>query len=276
MIANDHQIANLALSPSGIASLIDQTAGGTAVDVLTHLIGVLAARSGAKVRVTIVKLGTQIHNLQNLREHFGTVRLLAIYRDPRGVVNSLLKNERPNFPGEKMGRGDTWFAAKRWKRFMTALTRALEWPWTRAVVVQYEDLIADTQRCVERVARELGIEEAVSPGGSAALEVRERERKIHELVNMPSQADRIDGWRRELNGHQGMTIEWLAGEEMARSGYAIHYSRRRGTVAQYASLTRCYAQHLYITLRHVAKRAVYYSRRPALAALRVKVWRARR
>jgi hypothetical protein len=126
-------------------------------------------------------------------------RAIHLVRDPRGVVDSVLRRGRAD--------GDAAAAARRWARTHGAILRALDHlPYDRRLLVRYEDLCLDPRAELDRVYRFLGLDPSAAseptvpgPGGQHVLGNKRRLTGIGEI--------RLDErWRSNLDGDQLQAI----------------------------------------------------------------------
>ncbi|HEY7524038.1 MAG TPA: sulfotransferase [Candidatus Limnocylindrales bacterium] len=130
-----------------------------------------------------------------LRELDVDLRVIHLVRDPRGVVDSVLRRDRAD--------GDAAAAARRWARTHGAILRALDHlPYDRRLLVRYEDLCANPRAELDRIDRFLGLDPTLvgkptvpGPGGQHILGNKRRLAGIGEI--------RLDErWRLNLDGAQ--------------------------------------------------------------------------
>lgn len=143
---------------------------------------------------------------------FPDAPVVVIVRDPRTVAMSLAL--------QPWHRGGLAAAAHAWRRGVAADLAAVEAHPDRHLLVRYEDLVADPDLTIERVAAFVGLDDVVAmhewwvhPGGDAASGERTTQRASGPI--QPTSRDTGDLLPSEL-----AVIEAAAGPLLDRLGYA--------------------------------------------------------
>lgn len=194
------------------------------------------------------------HPWETLRARVPVDRCIVVVRDPRAIAASGAAYFRrlPRTPLERrivlsrpLGRIYSWFTLNppvgRKDRMIRFMVRGLAdphlWltvPWDRhvepflssgAVIVRYEDLLADPQPQCGRILEHLGFERSAAEV-RAAIEAQsfDAKKRAFEAARQPAKADFLrrgeaDGWRRELSARQADRIERAFARTMDRLGY---------------------------------------------------------
>lgn len=187
---------------------------------------VLASEPGATVLLD--KTPNHLHEAAFILEVFPHARFIHIVRDPRAVVNSMLRAAE--------GWGSYWAprspidAARRWLNAVLAYEELTTLP-ADVSNVRYEDLHADGPDVLLRLWRWLGLEAKVDAAreahracsieqwtaeGETFLSTNER----REVPDGFYREGRTDSWRNELRSHEVAVVEAICGEHMERFGYA--------------------------------------------------------
>jgi hypothetical protein len=204
------------------ASLLHDASGtplGRAQAVRVLLAAYVARLADPGTRCVIVKNGSHLRHWRALQALFGgALRLIHITRDPRAVINSKLRTQRPYRPAESMAWGGPLLAAVRWRRYVEQAQRARR-GGVAIHTLRYEDLLATPDSVIDGIARFLGAPVRAAASGSA-YGVPERERSIHRRIAAPGfDSARETAWQRELSGPDRFQIETLCASAMSGLGY---------------------------------------------------------
>ncbi len=170
---------------------------------------------------TIVGEKTPSHalHIKALSEAFPLARFLILRRDPRAVVASWHRTT--------WSRRTTTEVSEKWRRYSTAMRRALVMIPKRCHEIGYEELVSNPTAVLKSCCAFLGSD--FDPG---MLFYHERdmssfdERVDNELTFEPPNASRIDAWRIDTPAPRLRRIEAICGREMTRFGYGRDTSLR--------------------------------------------------
>lgn len=239
--------------------------------LLEALIGIHAGRERISgFDAAVLKWGQIVRLRHRLKQLAPDSAFIHVYRDPRGVANSMLNSRRPYFRGEQMGRGDPVFIGRSWAAFQKTVTAMQEEGWPLSEV-RYESFCARPEATIDRVSAEL---ELGSHDGttSAHYEVAAAEADIHKLVDKPPSADRVDAWKTEVPRYVTLAVERAAGAEMTRRGYEPSATT---AVQRLAAMPPATLRHWWKTAIYFWRRIWYYLSRPRFAIDRWRLMRAR-
>jgi len=172
-------------------------------------------------KATIVGEKTPSHalHIEALSEAFPLARFLILRRDPRAVVASWHRTS--------WSRRTTTEVSEKWRRYSTAMRRALLMLPNRCHKIGYEELVSNPTAVLKSCCAFLGSD--FDPG---MLFYHERdmssfdERVDSELTFEPPNASRIDAWRMDMPASRLRRIEAICGREMTRFGYGRDTSFR--------------------------------------------------
>lgn len=160
-------------------------------------------------------------------------RIVALVRDPRGFLSSYKNYHRRNVATYRE-RYNPLPVSMLWKGYMTALLEAEKAPWGRAVLrFRYEDLVADPEAQVRRLAAHVGVEFA-----DTMLQVERANTSFVESGGAPRKGifdSSKDRWRTELTPTEIWLGERIFGEMMPAFGYE---RAARGTAPSPVELAR--------------------------------------
>ncbi|ABA57999.1 hypothetical protein Noc_1514 [Nitrosococcus oceani ATCC 19707] len=261
LIKLDHQRANLGLADNDYLGICQDMAGANARVILEAISRAYLARRGqsSDPDAVLIKLGSLISLMPSIRKTFPSAIFIHIKRDPRGVVNSQIRSERPYFPGEKMGRGDAWFAAKSWHDYQQTVERyrSLGIPIHD---VCYERLVMATDQELMTVVCSLGLSSLMKqPSNGIGLEVIGPESSIHELVQKPPVDRRVSAWREELPAINGCVIEYLTRRSLIQAGYELYFTPKLRSHQVIAALVVAYPIHVWKMQLYYLRRVLYYA-----------------
>lgn len=255
LVSRDHQFPALELSPGDVELCIDAMGDYSADEFLRQLAIRIAQKKNLSPQAVLYKCGSAGRRFQALRQHLPDTRLIHIYRDARAVVNSAMHTMRPYHPGQKMGRGDPWFRAQAWQKFVADMADQKD-RGEPLIEVKYEELCRDPQQVLAEVEREMGIKQTAT--GGERLVIASAEADIHGHVGKDPLATRIDAWKDEMPRWQGLLVEQLAASQLVRRDYPIYYSSQTGAIGKLLARGYGYLYHLvatlYFHLRRIGKR----------------------
>ena len=251
LVKQDHQFPELGLSDTDVEACIDAMGDYSAEDFLQQIASRLASKSGLSPEAVLYKCGSAGRRWQALREQLPTTRFIHIYRDARAAVNSAMHTMRPYHPRQRMGRGDPWFRAQAWDRFVGNMQR-LKARGEPIIEVRYEAFCQSPDLELDRLSRELGISRSRATDTQFAISAREA--AIHSNVGENPMHRRIDAWHDEMPRWQGLVVEHVAAEQLASRGYAEHYSARTGLAMKWLAIA-------YGMVYHAVATGYFYGRR---------------
>lgn len=229
------------------------------------LVDIATLRLGTPPAAIAFKLEKLIDVIHPLRGAFGDLTLLHIVRDPRAVVNSMLRSPVPEKPGFNMARNSPVFAARRWRDYMRRV-RAVEasHPVER---VRFEDVCRDPDATLKHVVDRLGLQPRAPSGPRPdRYRISALDGALHGKVFEPPAPERLAAWQAELPQRSVRLVERICWREMVALGYAPARPRLGGASP---TLGLAVLRHLAASLDHAARSLLGYVRRPGvLAALR--------
>jgi hypothetical protein len=236
IFANDVQLAQDVAVHARLVTHFDAMSRPTlslveALDELTDV--ALATHVGPPPDVVVLQFSRYQYFFNRLRPRLGQ-RLQAeigIVRDPRGVVNSLLRTPRAYYRNEDMGRGDPAFCSRRWVREQRQMLNMRDAAPELALVVKYEDMVADLDAALLLVASRLGVPTSLDGDDAEEYDVAPRERALHPLLHKSPEVSRIDAWRTELSAGRRLAVEVITRDPASRLGYVTSELTGRALIA---------------------------------------------
>lgn len=157
------------------------------------------------------------------------LRVIAVIRDPRAVVSSVLRTPwgRSMF-SSRWGREYFVAVTERWLGEEQLLGRLVEEFPERCLVLRYEELVDDPARVRGQMARFLGVADSVDPPGhrftgTLALAWETWKANVYDDISI----DRQTSWRRELSVRRRHVITGMCADRMAAWGYRLSTAERR-------------------------------------------------
>jgi hypothetical protein len=218
---------------------------------------------GRPVQTVVFKLETLLYVADEAAAAFPALRFIHIHRDPRAVVNSMMRAPVPEKPGFNMARGSLVYAATHWGRYVSAVKRLAS---TQPVVnIRYEDLGsgADISELADMKLFLRSERHGTSPYRVAALD-----NPLHPHVYHEFDPALTEAWRRQLTKREISAIEMLCAVPMRELGYL------RALAAPYLkpALLPFYASHIWAMARHSWRTlAVYLTGPNPLPRLRTRI-----
>ena len=199
----------MSVQPEEIASLLDGECASP-VDLFAAITQALAGDGGALLGE---KTPTHLLWWKPISRALPSIRIVAVVRDPRAVVNS--------YATAPFGMSSHVALAERWSADQRLVLAAREQLGSeRVLVLRYEDVVASPDGARGRMASFLGIEmsdgtQASEPAMPLFMPWEEWKRPaIGPIVR-----DRVDAWRASLSRRQIGAIEWVCQREMRIFGY---------------------------------------------------------
>ena len=234
------RFASLGVTPQACEAYLpaDFAAGGAIpfADVFRAMLRAFLDRSG-KPRVG-EKTPSHLHHADWLFRHFPEARIIAMRRDPRAMIASLLDT-----PWRK-GEDDLWRPALvRGTRLHAVARDARRWAWVngellprlerdgRVVAIRYEDLVCEPEATLRIATSHLGehfepamldtrADRGVDPRAAGMNADWAPWLRQHEAsARRPVETGSLDKWRERLSAAEIAVIEAYAGEAMQRLGY---------------------------------------------------------
>ena len=156
-----------------------------------------------------------------LKQHYPGAKFIHVIRDPRAVVNSLIRSN--------VHHSNALFAARRWLRDTSAGLKLEEtYPGPRDVLrLRYEDFISHTAETLQQVCAFLDV-----PFEPAMLDYHKMGTaeysgyyaQIHANLNQAPDQSRIEAWRKHLSPDQVAVVEWVCGDVMRTLDYQLNGS----------------------------------------------------
>ena len=198
----------------------------TIVDSISKLHDLYAAQLGADVWGQ--KTPRLVRHLDLLEANFPSARFIHLIRDPRAVVNSLIRSD--------VHRSDAYHAAVRW---LNDVRFGLDFEARRpetTLRVQYEDLVSQPDGTLTSVLQFLDLDpdriHASVPIPSSD-EYSEFYANIHANLSRGPTAAFVDKWRSELSSEDQEVAEAICGSLMGGLGYECELASprlRRGKI----------------------------------------------
>lgn len=257
----DHQAGSLGLEKCVLRRIAEESREGGIKEILENVVSAYMGRRGMIAETAVIKLGSAAYLSGAIMRLFPDGIFLHIYRDARGVVNSAISNERAYFKGEKMGRGDPIYMAKKWKHFLNTVEDMKRREYN-VIEIRYEDLCLSKEAVVKEVLCSLG----VKPGVGRRFEVAGKEESLHRLVGKAPVTERLQAWKKELKEWQGIAIEAASEPELSSRGYKRWYLEKQG-LGKFAKLSYAHAAHWWYT-------TIYYLRRIRFYIFTVSNWQS--
>ena len=155
-----------------------------------------------------------VRHLSLLQDHFPSARFIHLVRDPRAVVNSLIRSD--------VHRSDAYHASMRWLNDVGA-GLAFEASQPGVVLrVQYSDLVTEPEAVLEQVLDFVGLstdEVPESSSNSGNGEYSEFYANIHKNLGGEPTPAFVDKWQKELSREDQEVVEAICSQQMLDLGF---------------------------------------------------------
>lgn len=266
----DRQIKSLCLTEDELFDVARETQGQGIRVIMEELVSKVAMARRIRPDVAVIKLGSLASLYQDLAELFPEMVFMHVVRDPRAVVNSLLKSERPYFPGEKMGRGDVVFSTLNWRKRVNQVA-GLSRCSHMVLNVSYESLCRDRTAVIRKLLDALGAVPAWDMDRDRFF-VAESEKDIHALVGQQPDTSRIDSWQNELQRWKIVLIELLLRDALTSRGYGLYALDHSSVMQKGGALAMGGAAFAWHMGLYYFRRIVFYGSRWDALLNRIKLY----
>ena len=268
---SDYMIDSLGLCPPQLQRIAEECQGKGIRYLIEKIVISCASLQGKNPVAVLIQLGG-IRYIKQLLLHFPDSVLIHIFRDARGVVSSMIRTERPYFPGEKMGRDDVVYAAEYWNNFLRNIDKIRQ---RKSVMdVRYEDFCRSLNQSVKKIIEALDLHYVQSGPieKKFSFQVGERERGIHPLIEKDPVLQRLEAWKEELTHLQGTAIEVIAEEMLLKKGYNRWFTSDNRPWKKTFFMCLAYADHWLKTIQHCTRKIVQYAKYKSRFSKRVKAF----
>ena len=163
-----------------------------------------------------------VRHTELLHAHFPQARFVHLIRDPRAVVNSLIRSD--------VHRSNAYHGSHRWRREVDKGLAFTELHSDRATTVHYEDMVQDPETSLRTILQFLGL-----PFHQEILHHQEQETQeyssfysnIHSQLNRSVSTEFVDKWKNQLTTTEIEAVEAICGKLMTRLGYDPMFAQAR-------------------------------------------------
>jgi len=155
-----------------------------------------------------------VRHTELLHAHFPQARFVHLIRDPRAVVNSLIRSD--------VHRSNAYHGSLRWRRDVDMGLAFAELHPDRVTAVYYEDLVQDPETSLRTILQFLELPfhaEILRHQEQGAQEYSGFYSNIHAQLNQSVTTEFVDKWKKQLTTTEIEAVEALCGELMNRLGY---------------------------------------------------------
>ncbi|HDS16960.1 MAG TPA: sulfotransferase [Proteobacteria bacterium] len=155
-----------------------------------------------------------VRELDLLASNFPEARFIHLIRDPRAVVESLIRSN--------VHRSNAYFGALRWN---TDVQHGLDFEEKypdKVFRVHYEDLVKNSESTIKSILDFLKLpdyQESISAGFAGVEEYSKFYKKIHANLNRKLSTEFIDSWQERLSAEDIEIVESITRKQMLNLGY---------------------------------------------------------
>lgn len=215
LILSDMQFDNLGFSSVDIEDFCSAVAGKGRRSIVLSLLQRYRDMRDLVGSHFVIKNGQLVHQATLLAQLFPEASFVEIVRDPRAVVNSMMRTKTVYSYGGAMAGGDPLTAARLWLEYRVASDRLKAKLGKDYRRISYERFVSDkslSRSVIEGICRK-----SVVGGGDISLPGKES--SLHRLAQLPSDETRSGAWQSELPSKSGVAIEVLLGDSLMEAGY---------------------------------------------------------
>lgn len=256
LISSDMQFDNLGFSSHDIEDFCLAVAGKGRRDIVLSLLQRYRDMKGFVGSHFVVKNGQLVHQAEALVNVFPDASLVEMVRDPRAVVNSMMRTKTVYSYGGFMAGGDPLTAARLWLGYREASDELKALREEDYLRISYERFVADndfSRSLIESICRESVIE---GDGMSVPL----KESSLHRLAQLPSDETRSVAWQHELALNEGIAIEVLLGGELTKAGYTPFFTNGLSKAEIVQAVVTADRRSKRLRYKHYLRTIMYWAR----------------
>lgn len=208
LLVNDYEFREWGM----VVSVADLEGCATAKDLMDRIHELYVAQQGKQFWGQ--KTPRFIRYGELLKTHYSRALFIHVIRDPRAVVNSLIRSN--------LHRSNAYYAAKRWvKDVQMGLALKQEYPGD-VLELHYEALVSSPVEVLKQVCAFLGVDfhpDMLSYHQMGKEEYTPFFDQIHARLSEPPRLDRVEAWRSSLSPRQAALVEALCADTMRLVGY---------------------------------------------------------
>jgi len=257
LLSSDPRWQNIKISNAVLIKIIDKHRRHGVKKIFLGMIEYLQAKAGRQVNYVLIKKGSNLYRVPEIKRLFKDTVIIHIYRDPRAVANSLLSNERPNRPGHIMGRGDPVYIARQWSKYTNKAELVSD------ISVRFEDLIMNEKSVVQRILKGVSLDYTSESSDYSNLPyINKKERDgIHKLVFREADLERVSGWKNEIDNKTLEIVNMFCGVQMQKLGYqdkSIQPNFYSGSALLTISILKSFAYKVGLFCMYIRKNGWLY------------------
>lgn len=258
-VVSDPRIDALGLDHEALRSICNQSSSDNIPKFLVRL--ATASACGKRFRVIVFKFETLIYLYDDVIQVFPNIKIIHLVRDPRAVVNSMLRSNIPEKPGFNMARNSVVFSSKHWRHYVQKMSLIEQ---ERPVLtIQYESIGQNNDDILIELENYLSVPAAASGYSGKRYHVSKIDKTLHAHVFESFMDERTYGWKTELPMRSLALVETLCKEGMRR----FHYAAVADAPSRLAMLGAHVAHLVYMISHNVRTVGAYIRRKDGLKAL---------
>lgn len=263
LIASDVRVDALDLSNELLEEISNRNSSS---DIASLLTDIAYQRLGRDPALIVFKLNSFIYFRDHLAQALPGLVYIHIVRDPRAVVNSMLKTQITEKAGFDMARGSAVYASKEWRRYVRTLRNDAN--NGTYFTLKYENLDEKFQGFVRELFGHFSLSLRQAADTKSKYIVSSVDTDIHVNIFKDFQNSRLEAWREELSQEGIEIVECLCWDEMREYGYSPITD---GMLTTSRSMAVNY-RHLKSVAINFVLTMLFYLRRPnALSNLKARL-----
>jgi hypothetical protein len=156
-----------------------------------------------------------INKLDNISNHYDTIKYINLVRDPRAIFNSSKKILK-KYPNLVLSVNPVIVTTK-WKMFVKESPANNE---RNIFTIKYEDLILGYEKCIEQLFQFLHLKKNECSKSKLYKHLAQTDKEIHYKIDENPDQTRIYAWKSELSSIYINLIEFLLKDERSIFGYS--------------------------------------------------------
>jgi hypothetical protein len=220
IIKSDNKIEGLGMPKDFASEIAKQTSSLKLDGILKQFVLQYCRNKTIDMPTTVIfKRGEYACYFEDILKLLPDAKFIHIYRDPRAVINSMLRTKRVYRRFGNIANNDVILNTMYWKSYVNAAINHQN-NNKPLINVRYESIASDAKSMIDGILEFLGNKRTVSCN---RVILPESEKSLHVNIQKRFISERTDYWIRELGRERGAVIEYLSKDFIKKLGYKEFY-----------------------------------------------------